>query len=385
MTGCKVFLFLAPLMALANSASCPTAFQSKCWCGRTAYQGQSDKYVVNCTNQLFTDTHMLTTLPPETEVLIFTGNHIPELPWNIFGIEGEMDNLRVIDMSNNRIRSIRGKTYHRASKVERLILNFNEISLTEDNGDGVNNHPRLLTGFPNLRELHLTGAFAAPDGKALPFDQLSALRDILETANLTQLVKIHLEQNRISMMPPDMFCKLENLLDLHLGDNWMIDSSLPKVSCLSKLRFIDLGRNRLRALSPQVTKDLDRLPTRHQALIVELGGNPLSCDDFCVGAFAHWLSATNVTVRNRETLRCVDPKPVACSEKALGAGLPEGGHSAAALVLAVLLVGLIVTLGAALYMNRNSLTYKLSPLVDTASRKVRYTSIDKPEEMEMNV
>ncbi|XP_059485676.1 toll-like receptor 9 [Neocloeon triangulifer] len=382
MTGRELLLFLVPLLfALSDGGQCPPSFQNKCWCGRMQYQGLSDMYVVNCTSQFFSDTHMLTALPPETQVLIFTGNHIPELPWNIFGTEDEMENLKVIDMSNNGIRSIRGKTYHRATKVERLILNYNEITLTEDGG-----HPRLLTGFPNLRELHLTAAFAAPDDKALPFEQLSALKKILETANLTQLVKIHLEQNQIaSPLPSDFFCSLENLLDLHLGDNWLTDSSLPRISCLKRLRFIDLGRNRLRALSPQVTSDLEKLPERHQQLILDLGGNPLSCEDFCVGAFAHWLGATNVTVRNRDSLRCVNVGQVPCSKAVLDAARNNGGHSAAALVLGVLLAGLIVTLGVALYLNRNSLTYQLSPLVDTAGRKVRYTSIDKPEEQEMNV
>ena len=181
-------------------------------------------------------------------MLIFTGNHIPELPWNIFGTEDEMEHLRVIDMSNNGIRSIRGKTYHRATRVERLVLNYNEISLTEDGG-----HKRLLTGFPNLRELHLTAALATPDNKALSLKQLSALKDILDTANLTQLVKIHLEQNKIaSPIPSRLFCNLENVLDLHLGDNWLFDDSLPQVSCLKRLRFIDMGRNHLRALAAKV-------------------------------------------------------------------------------------------------------------------------------------
>jgi Leucine-rich repeat (LRR) protein len=186
------------------------------------------------------------------QVLIFTGNHIPELPWNIFGTENDMENLRVVDMSNNGIRSILGKTYHRASKVERLVLNFNEISLTENGG-----HPRLLTGFPNLRELHLTAALASPSNGSLSFEQLSALKDILDRANLTQLVKIHLEQNQIaSPIPSNIFCNLQSLLDLHLGDNWLTDSSLPRVSCLKRLRFIDLGRNRIRALAAQVRVSL---------------------------------------------------------------------------------------------------------------------------------
>jgi hypothetical protein len=135
----------------------------------------------------------------------------------------------------------------------------------------------------------------------------------------------------------------------------------------------------------QVTNDLELLPERGQPLLIDLGSNPLSCHEFCVGAFSHWLATTKVTVRNRDSLRCVDATSAPCSEL-LEASRADGGHSAAALVLGVLLAGLLVTLGVALYLNRTSLTYQLSPLVDNASsRKVRYTSIDKPEEQEMNV
>lgn len=43
-------------------------------------------------------------------VLIFTGNVLVNLPWNIFGKINEYPNLKVIDMSNNHIRQIRGKS-----------------------------------------------------------------------------------------------------------------------------------------------------------------------------------------------------------------------------------------------------------------------------------
>lgn len=62
--------------------------------------------------------------------------------------------LRVIDMSNNKISEIPGKAYHHVKNVERLILDFNELSITP-----TRNHPRLFSNFVSLLELHLTDAF----------------------------------------------------------------------------------------------------------------------------------------------------------------------------------------------------------------------------------
>lgn len=51
-----------------------------------------------------------------------------------------MERLRFLDMSNNGIEVIKGKSFHRVANVERLILNNNEIEL---NGIGIH-HPRSV-------------------------------------------------------------------------------------------------------------------------------------------------------------------------------------------------------------------------------------------------
>lgn len=88
--------------------SCGNSFRGKCWCGKSKYD-RIEQYVVNCTNEGFSDTSVLEYMPPEVEVLIFTGNVLVILPWNIFGRINEYPKLRVIDMSNNHIREIHGK------------------------------------------------------------------------------------------------------------------------------------------------------------------------------------------------------------------------------------------------------------------------------------
>lgn len=123
---------------------------------------------------------MLENLPSETEVVIFTGyqyqllinncfpvcfhynlktikpsgNNITTMPWNIFGKMKEYPQLDTIDMSNNNIKEIKGKTYHRVQNVRTLILNHNQLNIIGDR-----NHPRIFSNFINLQSLHLTNAF----------------------------------------------------------------------------------------------------------------------------------------------------------------------------------------------------------------------------------
>lgn len=108
---CFVLELILFRTVLANDENgyCGAEFQDKCWCGHTDYD-RSRKYVVNCTNGGFPDTAVLEHMPSDVEVLIFTGNVLVNLPWNIFGRISEFSRLRVIDMSNNHIREIRGKS-----------------------------------------------------------------------------------------------------------------------------------------------------------------------------------------------------------------------------------------------------------------------------------
>lgn len=63
-------------------------------------------------------------------MLIFIGNHVPELPVNIFGSEKNLTHLKVIDMTDNGIEEIKGKTFHHVPMVERLILDHNSLNLS---------------------------------------------------------------------------------------------------------------------------------------------------------------------------------------------------------------------------------------------------------------
>ena len=132
---------------------------------------------------------MLEQLPDGIEVLLFNGNHVPVLDWNLLGLWDEHKDLAVIDMTNNRIREISGKSFHKVKNVKRLVLSHNDLMIS-----GPNLHGRLFSNFYSLEELHLTNAFTETiDSKWY----LRDLKSIFLASNMTKLKKLHLEQNEI--------------------------------------------------------------------------------------------------------------------------------------------------------------------------------------------
>lgn len=163
------------------------------------------------------------------------------MPWNVFGKFNDYPYLEVIDMSNNKIQEINGKTFHHVKSVKTLILNHNQIDIS-----GEKSHPRLFSNFLNLESLHLTNAFSESIDSQ---KSLVALEQIFIGSNLTKLAKLHLEQNEIwSIKNPDIFCSLPSLMDLQLGDNNISEINI-NFDCIEKLRFIDLRNNKIHGIS----------------------------------------------------------------------------------------------------------------------------------------
>lgn len=392
-------LFGAVLLLPLIRATCDPIMNGKCSCGPALYTGKV-LFVVNCTDAGFTNTKPLEHLPEETEVsvddslsmtklnlivfqvLIFTGNNITELPWNVFGTLQTYSKLGVVDMSNNQIQEVLGKAYHRVANVQRLILNHNKISIAEEL-----HHPRMFSNFVNLEELHLTNAFA-DNSDNLGID----LHDIFVSSNLTKLLKLHLEQNEvISFKDKQVFCDLPKLMDLHLGDNRLKGIDF-EINCLKNLRFIDLEGNNITQLSNEELSALDALPARNQTLTIDLTDNPFSCECGNNNLF-DWLPKTKVSVRKADALRCFRleggllPKhPVECPHKVMELDSLEDYESRGVPIALILLTcaALFVAIFL-LYINWSSIRHKLHPRVETISRKVHYSSIGHNDDQEIDV
>lgn len=370
-----------------TKSSCGLKFGDKCSCGVIQYDYKK-QYVVNCTNTAFTNTSVLEYLPSDVEVLIFSGNILTTLPWNIFGKDNEYPKLRIIDLSNNHIREIHGKTFHHVSTVERLILNHNNISISPNDDELNYLHPRIFSNFINIKELHLTNAFADNTSPALSKD----LHSIFDKSNLTKLIKLHLEQNEISkFIDRDVFCELPELEDLHLADNHLNEISF-NVLCLKKLRFLDFERNRFKFVKQKDLDLLNLIGTAVEHLTIDFSLNPFVCN-CSTQPFVNWLHSTHVDVRNKEQLVCHREPGVTASLldelipscKVVSLKQYSGtGHRMALFVFTAIFIMLIVLLvGAIVYLSRERIKHFVSPVIST--RKVYYTTIKDDEVHEVIV
>lgn len=375
--------------AKLDSSGCPTSFQGVCVCGMgySRYDRfQTKKFTVNCTNTGFTTADMLKDLPEETEVLIFNGNSVPILPFNILNFSN-YDYLDIIDMSNNHIRFIQGRTFHRVYNVKTLILDHNDLEITDKQ-----ERPRIFSNFENLERLHLTNAFSE---KINASDYLLSLEDIFYESKLSYLKILHLEQNEIWSIGDNakVFCQLPALEQLLLGDNRLIDIDF-QIDCLHSLRYIDLERNMIPRLSEDAINHLDAFSRMDTPLQIKLEENPFVCD--CRSKeFFQWLKSTKVKVISNSTYKCVDGYPDSNIGKMLldvhelkcpTSGNHHGYSSASIGVLSFLLVFTSSLLLAIAYFHRQKIKNTITPYWNFLTRKIGYTGIFNEETpQEVNV
>jgi len=363
-----------------DASGCPTPFQGRCKCGDMTYRHEI-KYVVNCTNAGFTNASMLRALPDDTEVLIFTGNFLEVLPANIFGTVAEFEDLETIDMSNNGIKEIKGKTYHRVSNVKTLILNHNSLYIVDSK-----HHPRVFSNFRNLESLHLTNAFTEEVDSNW---YMVSLEIIFQGSMLTNLKKLHLEQNEIwNLRDPRTFCHLPALEHLYIGSNRLTNMNM-HLLCLDKLQYLDLEYNSIRRLSSNATSHLEALAARNPGFSLKLTGNPFYCD--CdIKPFYEWMQTTRVRLLNSETYRCFEGRPtnnenlpvmqlkhIECAPE------PAAHTSAGSVILGILVFVMCVLLLVVIYMHRHRLMRRakgIHPQLQTAIQNVKrsrqYTNIE---------
>lgn len=375
------YFFLLLLVEYSQSGmnQCKSALLKGCTCEKTYFE-RSMEFVVNCTDQGFDNVKMLEKLPEETTVLIFNGNHIPTLPWNIFGDLKNLTYLKIIDMSNNQIKEIKGKAYHHVPNVERLILNHNNLTISNKDDD-LFHHPRIFSNFLNLLELHLTNTFADNTDAALADD----LHEIFVSSDLKKLIKLHLEQNEIkNFRDQNVFCDLPSLQHLYLADNYLPSINF-NVLCLKRLLFLDLENNNITKFAQSDLDTLDKLSypsrTNIEPLMIDLRGNPFHCDSVIKNFFT-WMHSTNVTVRSMKQLQCHQNKygnKYIMNLRSLGMAKHAKLSQAIVVLLVILVLILISLLGAYAYVSKDKLRTKLTPIMDAVSRKVQYTTIESQD------
>lgn len=248
---------------------------------------------------------MLEMLPDDTEVLIFNGNNLDYLTNNVLGVTQEHELLKVIDFSNNNITEISGKAFHKVRNVEILILNHNDLRIS-----GEESHPRVLTNFYNLKELHLTNAFTEVIDSKYYLKDFQAILMAASAEGVKSLWKLHLEQNEIWDLDEKIFCSQNAapaLSHLYLSNNQLFNLNFD-FECIEKLQYLDVSYNKIKRLSQTTLQRIDRYftqPKKPQDFIrkINLLGNPYVCDCNLRPMF-DWLGETQANLERRDSMRC---------------------------------------------------------------------------------
>eukprot|EP00096_Caligus_rogercresseyi_P003335 TRINITY_DN1619_c0_g2_i2.p1 TRINITY_DN1619_c0_g2~~TRINITY_DN1619_c0_g2_i2.p1 ORF type:complete len:414 (-),score=90.60 TRINITY_DN1619_c0_g2_i2:1473-2714(-) len=374
-----------------DGSNCTSVFENRCRCGYGHYPSwrpQESLYIINCTNSGFITTEMLEDLDERTQVLIFTGNKLPELEWNIFGFFNKTRNLEVVDMSHNQFEDIPGKAYHRVGFVKKLILSHNNLRIS-----GANSHPRLFSNFYELEELDLRNTFSETVDSGY---YLRDLKDIFISSNMTKLKKLNLEQNEIWKFQDDrMFCALPSLRELYIGDNQLQSIDID-TDCLKQLTLLDLRYNKIKRLDKATIDKLEiafgnNAGNQERRLI--MNENPFHCDCH-LRPFFDWVSQTKARI-NKEDLRCYNgwPKfnagkrlssisklecpPTSLNEESSKLSVSTSITQALLLILLLLVAALLSVF---VWVNRTQFKGQLAPVVKSVQKSMQYKTINPSDE-----
>lgn len=198
-------------------------------------------------------------------------------------------------------------------------------------------------------------------------------------------MKLHLEQNEIShFKDPNVFCDLPHLEDLHLGDNNLKDLNF-NITCLHRLRYLDLERNSFEALNQKDMNTMDELnilPGRSETLIVDFNMNPFVCE-CSVYSFVKWLKTTSIILRRSEALTChrsTDSTEMILLSVNFNKCLHQHQDRQDVILVFFSMVFSFISLGvvgALLYVNQDRVKHFMHPVM--SARKVHYTSIRDDE------
>lgn len=376
-------LFGFIVSVVSGTTKCPLEFQERCACGNIPYGPEGKMtFVTNCTNSGFDNAAMLQKLPLETEILIFVGNEVRNLPLNIFSLNAKYDRLHTIDLSNNKIQSIRGRTFHKVTSVRKLILNDNDIRIVSKDY-----HPRIFTSFEDLEELYLRNAFT----RSMKYDDyLSSLSDIFEASTFENLKILDVGNNGIFQLPYNEFCSLPSLEELYLADNRLTDISV-NFTCLGKLRRLDLGKNNITSLPKQTLANFQNL----SHLSLNISNNPFKCDCDMLETY-EWMMDTKIDLVDRETFQCSDnfepnggkylfsvPKEeFRCIDgKNDGSGSTITHH----IILAFGIIILFVVVVLLLHKNKQQVSVFIGRFVQPIRNKFQYVSLERRDNSTLDV
>ena len=291
--------------------------------------------------------------------ITITGSELTELPRNIFGsckhtTELRLSFLRTVDLSDNKIKSMHGQTFHCMQNLTDLILRNNEWQLGKHPS-----HVGFFTSLPWLKRLDLTNAFQEVWNGTY---HVPHLVHVLNSTELTRLETLSLSQNEFCAFSPDAaasLCRLTSLKTLNLSNNCLEKPSLK--DCMKNLVTLDLSHNNMPIVHEDLRHVIDSLPNLKD---VRLDHNMFACDCGLVETY-RWLQQTNAPIRKTE-LRCrtgyhssyINKTVLSLKESDLKCIIiPTASSKAATVVLSLIFAAVACAIIAFMVINRKKLKY----------------------------
>ncbi|XP_043066434.1 protein artichoke [Drosophila bipectinata] len=218
---------------------------------------------------------------PNLRMLDLSQNRIEQLPRH--GFQGASD-LRVLSLAQNQLRQLEDTSFIGIQRLELLHLQENQLGEADErtllplaelrNLNMQSNKLEAITDnfFSNnsrLEQLDLSrnlirsiSPTAFDSQRSLEYLDLSgnALLDIsVGLGNLHNLRDIDLSYNQISRIQSDVIGGWRNVVEIRLSNNLIVELQQGTFRNLPKLQYLDLSSNEIRAVEPGALKGLDEL------------------------------------------------------------------------------------------------------------------------------
>ncbi|XP_063054356.1 trophoblast glycoprotein b isoform X2 [Engraulis encrasicolus] len=319
-----VMVVFLSVVGLSSASACP----SKCVCQNTS---------VLCENMDLTAIPQ--PLPEDIETLIVTGNNITRLTTDSF--PKRLAQLTEVHLTGNHIEEIESGVFYNVPNLSLLDLSDNRIRSVSGEAFAADNTLLSLNLSKSLYSYSYTGELTRLFNNSTP-----------------KLSKLDLSNNKMVFLPDSMFTGLPDLAFLDLRNNSIVSVS-SETFRNPLLGVLDLRDNALREMSNGTLFDFSANPTLTDIRITD---NPWLCDCNIID-MQDWLRKSH-QVLDKQSITCdgpdylkgrlllqVEPSQLSCNYNGELEGVLETSYVFLGMVLA--LIGVIFLL--VLYLNRKGI------------------------------
>uniref|UniRef100_A0A9J8BDL8 Uncharacterized protein n=3 Tax=Cyprinus carpio TaxID=7962 RepID=A0A9J8BDL8_CYPCA len=284
-------LFMLPLVLEVLSISMSHNFTYDCTC-------HLELKIAICTSSNFT--HLPTALPPLTEQLDLSLNHLSAIRPQAFH---STRRLRVLLLNDNMIGVLADGAFSLLEGLLRLDLSRNRISFLSEG---------FSRGLGSLRDLSLAeNRLTSLDSSCfVHFDALQRLNlshNVIETikmrafGSMSTLRQLQLNSNNLTILKNGIFSMLRNLEVLNLHHNQIHYLDVGMLSPLTSLALLDLTNNNLSTIQFKTFLSLNTYSTH-----IMLQGNPWDCDCDLQRVFRKLCNVKRLFLDDYDNLTCVN-------------------------------------------------------------------------------